>query len=294
MRYWRKNPLRRWRLNPWWRRNPPIKDREGNPLTERQVRQILKFMYEIQKGWHTKEWFMDLLKMGEDAQVVRYILKNVDWGFSTGRGAVSVRALKEVEEYLESLDRDRFPDVDLDLSRLQALLDTRDQFPLFIGERVSQLEGALHNLKLAERLGESRESIYRLKNRILSFQIEIDDILTSIREEAAASAAPTPEASPLLQEINACDRCSEETFDWLDSDERSDVVDIAHDLQIAELQHRLRHVVIELRDAITSNRTKTYIFDIEDDMEEIHAKIEKLRASNRYRRNSYHRYNPFY
>lgn len=290
MRYWKHNPLRDWRLNSWWRRNPPIKDPQGNLLTEQQVRLISKYLDEIQKGWHSHEWFIDLLKMGEDAQVVRYILKNVDWGFSTGRGTVSPHILKEVTSYLDAIDEDRFPDIVLDTPLLEALIETRNQFPLFVEERVNQLEGALYNLQLAERLEESRESINALKNKVITLQKEIEAILATLEEEKKATTA---EPSPVEQEISVCGHCSNENFEWLEVDERSDVVDISHDNQIAKLQHRLRHAVMKLRDAITSHRAKPYIFDIEDDIEEIHAKIERLRATNRYRKNSYYRYNPF-
>jgi hypothetical protein len=291
MRYWRQNPLRA--RNPWWRRNPPFKDHQDNPLTELQVKQILKLLREVQKGWHTREWFLDLLKMGEDTQVVRYILSEVEWGALSGRGKVPAHILKSIESYLESLDKDRFPEVSLDMPLIQSLLDTRSQFPLFVEEKVHQLEMALFNLELAERLDESRESINRLKNRVISLQKEINDIIVSIDEEKEASI-PTTEVPPMEEEILACTHCGGEDFVWLESDERSDVVDISHNSLIAELQHRLRHIVMELRAAMQAHRPKTYIFDIEDDMEEVHAKIERLRASNLYRRYLRNRKNPYH
>jgi hypothetical protein len=231
--------------------------------------------------------------MGEDAQVVRYILNEVEWGVSSGRGKVPAGILGSIESYLESLDKDRFPEVTLDIPLIQSLLETRSQFPLFVEEKVHQLEMSLSNLSLAERLDEPRESINRLKNRVISLQKEINDIIASIDEEKETSA-PYAEVSPLEEEMLACAHCGGEDFSWLESDERSDVIDISHNSLIAELQHRLRHIVMELRAAIQAHRPKTYIFGIEDDMEEVHAKIERLRTSNRYRRHHRYHRNPYH
>lgn len=283
MQYWRSNP---------WRRNPPLKDVQGHSLTEHQVRLIAKYLDEINKGWHTREWFMDLLRMREDPQVVRYILKNVKWGLSSSRGEVPAIIQSRIDQYLDELDQDRFPDIPLDIPLIDSLIETRNQFPLFIEGKIRQLETSLFNLRLAERLHESRKSINALKMAVKKRQNEVEDILARINQEESETAEDAVVASPIMQEILSCDRCGKETFEWLEPEERADVMDISDNGIISTLQHQLRHAVIEYRNAAMSHRAKTYLFGIEDDIEEIHQKIEKLRNSS-LRENRY-RFNPFY
>jgi hypothetical protein len=275
-----------------WRQNPPPKTAEGYPLREHQVRSIVNYFEEIEKGWHTREWFTDLLRGGEDPETIRYILANVNWGMrNTHR--IKGSAKQEVNEYLEELDLEKYPEIVLNEDLMETLQKFEGTLDPYITDRIDSIRGVLTNLTLAERLGESRESIHHLKSQIQLMQMEIQRALDQAqdaaeRAEEAEEAGEMPAASQAA-EILACGGCGEEDFAWLDAEARTDVVDISANPQIAKLQHRLRHAVMSLRDGTVKGKPKYQLFDIEDEIADTHAAIEQLR-----RRGNPYRWNPWW
>jgi hypothetical protein len=270
-----------------WHQNP-IFDREKHVLKEAQVRRIRKFLLEVNQGWHTYQWFMDLLRMGDDSQVIRYVLDHVEWGSATGRGKARKGILSAIDEYLEEQETERYPFIEIDESQIGVLREQQAAFPPHIQVRIDSLASKWHNLKLAKRLNEPREEIHRLQTQISSLLNEVNLSIAELQEQQAAEAAEVAaeiaeETKPLI--LRDCDFCKDETFDWLDPEARVDVVHLSSNEKIADIQHDLKHAIIELREATARRRPAIYIINLEDRIEYLHAQMERLRAKRFFRRN---------
>ena len=254
-----------------------MRDHKGHPLQEHQVRDIVKYLDEIGKGWHTLEWFTDMLRMpGADKQVARYIIDSVKWGISTRTGN-EVR-IQEFEQYLEDIESSKYPDISLDVMSISSLVKSKATLPLEARPLIDTLELVLENLKFAERLDEPLSSIHELKTRVSGLYDEINAI---IGDQGDKPVIAQVDASETLTEASFdCPSCGDESFDWLKPEEKKDVVMISSIEERAVLQHQLRHLIIELHDAVTNNRNRTYLFSLEDDIEHTHYKLDKLRRQD--------------
>lgn len=262
-----------------WQYNPdPILDRNSIPLKSHQVEQVLQWLYGVDKGLHTREWFLDLLKLGDDGQVIRYILENCEWAISTRRGKVKLGVIPRLESYLDSLEEEEYPEIPVDRQLIHTYLEQREVLPRHIVDVIDRLEMVWHNYGLAHRLNEGRPAIRSMQEKLQDLLAQIHILLNPEQIEGSGAEEggvelPTQKA----QEFESCEQCGSESFDWLADSERAILFESFEGPQLSKSQHQLRHLVMELKDA-TAARNRYYIMELKDDIEDLHTKIERLRS----------------
>jgi hypothetical protein len=207
--------MRRWNPNG---HEEPV-DFYKEPLTEAKVRQIDKYIDEINEKWHSREYFVELLadarvdtpNPANDFQVIRHILRAVDWRTPIrGQPTWARRAKKDPRHtsFLERLEDERFPAIVINKAGIRDVLSRSSEDP-DINELQGVLDITFHNLLLAERLEESKAEMQPLKQRVsdLYYQLQVALGIIVIEEEEdaipeIAEALPIGRVAELHQRLD--------------------------------------------------------------------------------------------